>query len=227
MVDSTSETTVEVLKIYPDVRPGGGSLTINHAYHTLQDKGLHFGNQDFHLLHMQLRHVAEIYHDSPCQNHRDFLHSQFSWFVWHVLEFGWKVSPAVAAICRYAVTKAFLLAMDKTPRCTSDTLVGPGLVMRVGAQPRSAVSSQSRPWQMDAVGALMVHPKVEANYDRALASQWDPADADRWMGYSRLRADFPSVDEKERRRQAKEAQRLAWVWMTKQRMHHVPPRDLP
>eukprot|EP00899_Mesostigma_viride_P007306 jgi/Mesvir1/16577/Mv10113-RA.1 len=222
MVDSTIDTALEALKVYPAVRPEGGSLTINNAYHTLQDNGLNFGNQNFHLLHMQLRHVAEIYHDSPCQNHRDFLESQFSLFVWQVLHYGWKVSPAVAAVCGYAVTKAFLLAMDNTPRLTSDHLVGPGLVMRVGARPRSAVSSQSRPWQMDAVGALMVDPVVEERYERELASRWNNADEDRWMGHSRLREDFPSADEKERRRQAKEDSRLAWVWMTKQRIMSRP-----
>eukprot|EP00899_Mesostigma_viride_P028123 jgi/Mesvir1/8496/Mv12259-RA.1 len=208
------ETVLEAIKAHPTPLPTVDSTSINVTYHHLQDRGLTAGNQDFHLLHMQLRHVIEVYFDSADAGHRAFLTGQFSNLVDNVMEHGWKISPAVAAICPYAVVRTFLLLMDKSKGPKPDHIPAVGIISHSPKKklvPAPAPKWQ-RPWQLDSAGALFLSPKLVKTYEQTISCSWGSGDS-RWIinGWKSVRAEFPSAAEKARVAAAKELRHRMWV----------------
>eukprot|EP00899_Mesostigma_viride_P006851 jgi/Mesvir1/16167/Mv08434-RA.1 len=220
---SNAATLIDVEWAHPTPLPDGGSLEIHRAYHHLQDRALQSGNQDFQVLHMHLRHVIEVYFDDSDEGHRCFLRNQFSHFAWDLKSRGWKVSPAVAAICSYAVVRSFLLALDDAKVDSRDHTPAVGLVARKTTKPRPTPAWQ-RPWQLDTAGTLFLTPKVEAAYERALVSSWDTNDT-KWIPkqWTNVRGKFPSAAEKARVREKKEVLRRWMVHMMEK--HAMSPRS--
>eukprot|EP00899_Mesostigma_viride_P026943 jgi/Mesvir1/7433/Mv19214-RA.1 len=82
-------------------------------YKALEPNGVDKGNQDFALISAHARKVAGNHH-SPCEKHEYWLEYQIKRIAGSVHALGWKISPAVAIICKETAQEVVKKIMSST-----------------------------------------------------------------------------------------------------------------
>eukprot|EP00899_Mesostigma_viride_P009529 jgi/Mesvir1/18578/Mv17087-RA.1 len=199
--DATIDTCMSALQAYPAVLPTGGALEIHHLYKKLEEHGLPKNNLDYSLLSLELRHVAEKYHDTACMGHREWIECQCASLRRRVSAIGWKVSPAFALVCPRITRKLVegLARMNEGFR--PNHVRATGLLFST-VQSDPAPPPRPPQWSLGGIGEQIIHARLMDKYTSKLRWILTSGDNLEWARSPSVRDEYPSKAVKETR--------LAW-----------------